>query len=71
MLNGLSQYGGMAFFAWLLIHGLGRRRRNTPWWPLPLLRDPRARLAAASMALPDLAAVPLQRPAAVTVFASF
>ena len=60
MLNGLSQYGGMAFFAWLLIHGLGRRRRNTPWWPLPLLRDPRARLAAASMALPDLAAVPLQ-----------
>ena len=62
MLNGLSQYGGMAFFAWLLIHGLGRRRRNTPWWPLPLLRDPRARLAAASMALPDLAAVPPSVP---------
>jgi hypothetical protein len=60
MLNALSQYGGMGVGAFLLIHCLGRRRKPTALWPLPMLFNARVLVAVLSMCLPDLLAVPFQ-----------
>ena len=60
LVNALPQYGGMFLGGYVFIHVLGRERRATRWWPLPMLRDPAPRRAALTMALPDLAAVPFQ-----------